>query len=103
MTEVNNIQRVVVSNPEILERWLGPLAEQMKQRIEGADLQQLFDEAQSAIQVVAAAVMQMPLEDPKDEATATNNLGDAGRLLVEAWALYRDPEESVGLTLRQDN
>ena len=66
------MQRVVIHNPEILERWLGPLAEQMKQRIEGADLQQLFDEAQSALQVVAAAVMQMPLEDPEDEATAIN-------------------------------
>ena len=90
------MQRVVISNPEILERWLGPSAEQMKQRIEGADLQQLFDEAQSALQVVAAAVMQMPPEDPDDEATATNNLGDAGRLLMEAWALYRDPEASEG-------
>ena len=100
MTEARDMQRVVIHNPEILERWLGPLADQMKQRIEGADLQQLFDEAQSALQVVAAAVMQMPLENPEDEATAINNLGDAGRLLMEVWALYRDPEESVGSTWR---
>ena len=96
------MQRVVINDPEILERWLGPAADEMRQRIEGADLQQLFDDAQSALQVVAAAVMQMPLEDPNDEATATNNLGDAGRLVMEAWALYRDSEESAGLPSRED-
>ena len=97
------MQKVVIHNPEILEQWLGPLAEQMRQRVEGADLQQLFHEVSAALQVLAAAVTQMPLEDPEYEATATNNLGDAGRLLMEAWALYRDPGESVGLTWRKNN
>ncbi len=66
---------------------MGPLAEQMTQRIEGADLQQLFHEASAALQVLAAAVRQMPLEDPEYEATAANNLGDAGRLLMERLGL----------------
>ena len=92
------MQKVVIHNPEILEQWLGPMAEQMKQRIDGADLNQLFAEAQGAVMVLSAAVMQVSLEDAEADATATNNLGDAGRLLMETWALYRPPEEQAGLT-----
>ena len=98
------MQKVIIHNPEILEQWLGPLAaEQVKQRIEGADLQQLFDAATATLQALAAAVTQMALKTPEDAATAINNLGDAGRLVMEAWALYRDPEESAGLTWSKNN
>ena len=47
---------------------------------------------------LAAAVMQVFLDDPQDDAAAMDNLGDAGRLVMEAWALYRPPEEQAGLT-----
>ena len=67
--KVNNVQRVVIHNPEILEQWLQPMAEQMKQRIDGADPHQLFAEAQDAFMVLSAAVMQMSLEDVEADAT----------------------------------
>ena len=92
------MRKVIIHDPEGLEQWLGPMAEQVKQRIDGTDLDQLFDEAQAAFMVLSAAVMQTRLEDPEDDANATGNLGDAGRLLMETWALYRDPEETAGLT-----
>ena len=92
------MRKVIIHDPDGLERWLGPMAEQVKQRIDGADLDQLFDQAQAAFMELSAAVMQTRLEDPDDDAAATGNLGDAGRLLMETWALYRDPEEMAGLT-----
>ena len=73
------MQNVVIHNPEILEEWLGPFAERVKQQIEGTDLERLFDEASQALTLISSAMMQMSLEDQEADATAVNNLGDAGR------------------------
>ena len=61
-------------------------------KIEGMELQDLFDDANRAFACLAASLSQMHQEDELSHNQAFNNLRDVGNLLKETYEIYRaDP------------
>ena len=83
--------KVHVHTPELLN-WLGEGKAQVIEKIEGTELEELFNDANRAFACLAAALSQLQLEDELAHNQAFNNLGDVGNLLRETHEIYRaDP------------
>ena len=83
--------KVHVHTPELLN-WLGEGKAPVIEKIEGTEIEELFNDANGAFVCLAAALTQLQLEDELAHNQAFNNLGDVGNLLKETYEIYQaDP------------
>ena len=76
--------------PELLN-WLWESKAQVIAKIEGTEVEGLFNDANGAFACLAAALSQLRLEDELIH-SRFNNLGNFGNLLRETYEVYRaDP------------
>lgn len=83
--------KVHVHTPELLN-WLGEGKAPVIAKIEGMEIEDLFNDANRAFACLAAALSQMQMEDELAHNQTVNNMGDVGNLLRETYEIYQaDP------------